>query len=179
MITPPDQRDRVLLEAGVPLALLTALEDLASLDELEYQIKGPDAAYSYLPCIIHYKILEGSIVTPILSGNNGDTYYVLLQKDEKNRFVYFELGQDEIYEDFGSNVQFLLAHIFIDFFEFSEQSPERIIEIGHRLGLMASKELFEALEGSGGERNTFESDKAWRLRVLPQILGGRTEGDRP
>ncbi len=174
MIIPPDKRELVLQKAGVPLALLTALENLRSLDDLRYQIEGPEAAYFYLPQIIHYEILAGSTITPILSGSNGDTYYVLLQKDEKNRFVYFELEQDQIYEDFGSNIQFLLAHIFINFYEFSQQTPERIVEIGNRLGFVASKELFTALESSGSERKTFASDDAWRLRVLPEILGSST-----
>lgn len=176
-ITAVADRSKVLIDAGVPSAFLSALDDLGSLGDLRFLLKAPESAYFYIPEIEKsYSCLLGWQITPICDGSNGDVFYVHLANSRDSKFVYFELENDEIYGDFGKNFQFMLAHLLIAFFEFSELGTEELSRIAGRLGFEKAPELLAALERDNHMRDTFESDKNWRLNNLGLIIGSGANG---
>ncbi|MBD3657599.1 hypothetical protein [Marinobacter sp.] len=174
MIVEAEKRKEVLVAAGVPEEFLSAIDSPNSFEDLEFIAKAPDGFYFYLPPVFkNYKILKGYDVTPIYEGSNGDTYYVLLTRDQEVRFVHFELEQDAIYSDYGNKFQFMLADFLIDYYEFAtEVSIAQLSDYGVKLGFENSKALFEALEHAdeNGMRKTFELDENWRKENLPQFV---------
>lgn len=174
MIIEAEKRRDILVSAGVPEQFLSAIEYPERFEDLKFMAKAPDGFYFYMPSVLdNYKILSGYDVTPIYEGSNGDTYYVLLTRDEEIRFIHFELEQDSIYEDYGSSFQLMLADFLIDYYEFAtEVSIEQLSDYGVKLGFKNAKRLFEALEEAdqNGIRKTFELDKKWRNEVLPKIV---------
>ena len=169
MIITEENRESVLLSQGATSSFIEALETLEEFGEIQYQIQNPEGAYYYLPSIENeYEILKGFDIVPICDGPNGDSFYVLLLRDEEARYVYFELEADEIYNDFGSSFQLLLAHIIIELQGFSEsQTSEDLINIGRDMGLKKSKEIIRGVEGLGDEVDF----KNWEENVLPTIVG--------
>jgi hypothetical protein len=113
-------------------------------------------------------------VTPICNSGNGDVFYALLSSAQESKFVYFELENDEIYGDFGSNFLGLLAHLLIDFYEFSELSVNELTVFGERMGFKNANALFQALEQAtrDKQRDTIEGDKNWRKNIFPGIING-------
>ena len=174
MITPRNLRHETLVLAGVPAAFLNALDHLAEYGDLQFIASKPDAAYFYLPQISDvYSTLQGQTITPIFDGTNGNTFYVHLSGKSGNRFVFFELENDEIYQDFGADFQFMLAHLLIEFYEFSESATDDLVGVGQALGFRQARSLFEALEQADEirARKTFELDSAWRRVHIPRIVG--------
>lgn len=175
MLTNPENRIAKLKAAGVSDQFLQALEDLHEFGDLKYVIQPPEAAYFYLPSVCDsYGCLSGSEVTPVFEGSNGDVFYVLLSTNRESKFVYFELENDEIYGDFGSNFLGLLAHLLIEFYEFSELSVSELTVLGERMGFENAEALFQALEQADQSklRSTFESDCNWRKQNVPRIING-------
>ena len=174
MITPWNLRNEILALAGVPSAFLEAIEHLEKYGDLQFIARKPDAAYFYLPQICDtYSTLQGQTITPIFDGSNGDRFYVHLSGDAGNRFVIFLLENDEIYQDFGANFQFMLAHLLIEFYEFSELTVDELAAVSKTLGFCNSRSLFESLEQAtkSDARKTFELDAAWRRVNIPRIVG--------
>ena len=147
MLTTPENRVHKLKAAGVPDQFLLALEHLKEFGDLQFVLQPPEAAYFYLPSICDsYVCLSGWEVTPVCDGSNGDVFYVLLSTDRESKFAYFELENDEIYGDFGGNFLGLLAHLLIEFYEFSELSAGALTVLGERMGFGNADALFQALE---------------------------------
>jgi hypothetical protein len=173
MITPKEHRRDKLLSHGVPIAFLDAIETPPA-EDLEFILRFPDAAYFYLPTIQSaYSILRGYDITPIFDGSNGDTFWVLLSNTSEFRFVHFELEQDEIYDDYGTNFMLLLADMVIRFYEFADELNEsQIAEAARSMGFPQADELATALASADeqGLRSTFDSDAKWRRNNLPRIV---------
>lgn len=175
MIIPLEQRAEVLLRAGVPPAFLAAMDKLESLAKLRFCISRPDGAYHYVPQIADgYKSLKGWDITPVCDGSNGDVFYVHMARGGESRFAHFELEVDEIYDDYGTNFQRMLADLLIDYYEFDDEAElAGLIAVGDQLGFVNSAGLFKALDeaDSLSLRSSFESDARWREANLPDILG--------
>ena len=148
MITPNEKREQKLLEHGVPIGFLQALEKIDNFPELEFIINNQDSAYYYLDDIYEkYDSINNYDITPIFCGNNNDTFYVLLTNESTIRFVFFELEQDEIYTDYGSNFMPMLVDLLVMYYEFAEDLKiEELKNIGTKMGLKSSNELFNDLE---------------------------------
>lgn len=174
MITHIDKREEKLVAAGVPKALLAAIDKPSEFRNLEFVAKKPDGFY-FCPESIwqDYEILSGFEVTPIYEGCNSDIYYVLLSKKHENRFVCFGLEQDEIYDDYGSNFSLMFASFLIDYYQFSDEvTLEELIDYGLRMGFTQSEKLFKELENADNNQflTTFEEDKKWRNQILYEII---------
>jgi hypothetical protein len=175
MLTTPENRIAKLKAADVPEEFLQALENLNAFGDFQFVIQTPEASYFYLPTICDtYRCLLGWEVTPICNGGNGDVFYALLSSEQKSKFVYFELENDEIYGDFGSNFLGLLAHLLIYFYEFSELPVNDLTVFGERMGFRNADALFQALEQASQDkqRATIEGDRNWRNTILPGIIHG-------
>lgn len=176
MLTKPEDRIEKLKAAGVNGHFLHAIEQLDAFGDLKFIISPPDASYFYLPSVCtSYSCLSSWEVTPICNGSNGDVFYTLLSAHDKYKFVYFELENDEIYGDFGHDFLGLLAHLLIEFYEFSEKtSIEELTGYGERMGFDNAGALFQALKQADEckLRSTFMDDEAWRKTHLPRIING-------
>lgn len=173
MITDQSDRTETLVGAGVPSRFLTALETLEVFDELRYIIKMPKSAYFYLPQIQEtHAYLRGKKITPIYDGSNGDTYYVLLQDDDRRRFCRIHLECEEPVEDFGSDFRYMLTDLIIKLYEFSQSAVDELASVGVRLGLKEAPTLLAGLERADREglRKTFDADRKWRESQLASIL---------
>lgn len=173
MITPRHDRLATLLAAGVPDAFLRTLHSLAEYGNLEHVLRPPEAAYFYLPPAYDtQESLAGWRVTPICEGSNGDVFYLLLTRPGLRRFVHVERDHDEIGHEFGAEFPPLLAHLLIDLHEFSALPPDRLADLGQRLGFPLAASLFAALDkaDADGVRRSADDDSAWRAVHLPRFL---------
>ncbi|WP_196157620.1 hypothetical protein [Reinekea sp. G2M2-21] len=174
MIIQKDKRREKLIEYGVIPAFLDAIDNTGEYQDLEFIVKYPDGAYWYLEDIYpSYSIFKGYDVTPIYEGGNGDTFYVLLSNNEEARFVHFELENDEIYNDYGSDFWLMFVDFLIGYYEFADESSiDALTESGLKMGFPKSADLFSSLESAdkNGLRNTFDLDKKWREENVHKFL---------
>lgn len=174
MIIEKEKRRDKLLEYGVPATFLDAIDNTKEFDDLEFIVKYPDIVYWYLSDILPiYEILQGYDVTPIYEGGNGDTFYVLLSNANETRFVHFELENDEIYDDYGSNFMLMFVDFLIYYYESADEtSIETLTGYGKKMGFPKSAELFKSLEEADRVdlRKTFELDKQWRRENVSRFL---------
>lgn len=174
MIIQKEDRRKKLIENGVLPAFLDVIDDTSKFEDLKYIFKYPDSAYFYLPDIYpSYEILKGYDVTPICDGGNGDTFHMLLTRDDEVRFVHFELENDQIYNDYGNNFMLMFVDFLIEYYEFADQtSIETLIGYGIKMGFPKSTEIFNALEAADSNhlRKTFELDKQWRKDNVQNFL---------
>ena len=121
-----------------------------------------------------HECLSGWEVTPVCDGSNGEVFHVLLSTPDESKFVRFELENDEIYDDYGSDFQALLADLLIDLYEFSELPVDELVDVGERLGFVRPAALFRALVDASARhlRSTFQTDRLWRQAQLPGIIRG-------
>jgi len=174
MIIERDKRRKKLIEHGVISAFLDTIDNIGEYQDLEFIVKYPDSAYWYLTDIYpSYSIFNGYDVTPIYEGGNGDTFYVLLSNKDETRFVHFELENDEIYNDYGSDFRFMFVDFLIGYYEFADEpSVDGLAESGLKMGFPKSADLFRSLESAdkNGLRNTFDLDKKWREENVQKFL---------
>ena len=184
MLIPEEERREALLRAGVPETFLDAIDNLEEYGALQYLILEPEAAYDYLPTIEdEYEILDGYDIVPICDGPNGDSFYVLLLGSEGFRFVYFELEADEIYHDFKDSFQRLLAHLVIDWVEFTEGEEgvgnawqEPLKTLWARLGAYREKHLDRRFEELPPRCHDC---KDWMTGASQKIRAGEQKGGLP
>ena len=171
MIIEPENRRAKLESVGVPAAFLDAIDSPEQFKGLEFIAQKPEGTYFYLPDIYEdYDCLQGYDITPIYEGSNGDTFHVHFSNEHESKFVHFELEQDEIYDDFGSNFMYMLADLLIEYFEFDpDLGTEAFILYGEAMGFPNASQLFNAL--AQADRHTFELDAQWRREHLPEIIG--------
>jgi len=168
MIISKENREDKLISVGVKSQFFQALRNLEELGDLQFQIQEPTGAYFYLEQLENqYEILKDYHITPICDGSNGDTFYVLLSKEDEVRFVYFGLEDDEIYEDFKDSFELLLAHLIIELMDFSEeQSSECFVEVATKLGLSKAKNIVDTINDLSEDIDI----EVWKKEVLPEII---------
>ena len=128
----------------------------------------------YLPDIENdYSILNGFDITPIFDGSNGDTFWVLLSNENESKFVHFELEADEIYDDYGSSFNKLLANLVIDLYEnMDDLESEELVGKVKSLGFEKAKDFIESIRSADEKelRMTTEDDEKWRKENIPMFI---------
>lgn len=164
ILIPRMKRNEELKKAGIPEALL---ENIGKIEELEFRIEGVENAYFYLPTISDYEILKNKVVVPIY--DSATSIWVLLKSENESNIVYFEIEQDEVYQNYGVNWDLLLLDIMIQYFDDeidSGLSLEKFAEVGEKIGFEKSKELFNLRNLSNEEYNLkFQDEKSWRIEI--------------
>lgn len=158
-------RQEVLLDAGVPAVFLDLVRGIAGRkDDLRYLFGKQDID---IRDFTRDKRLSGWSITPVYASN--DTQYVLLlERDGTRKFVSFDLG-DGLGEDYGSDFNRVLADIIIELYEFSDETPvEDLKKMVADLGCRIGSNLLDELEGA--DRDTFEKDRVWRAKRIPELL---------
>lgn len=163
-----ENRIKVLQEFGFPKVFI---ENIGNIEELAFRVESEDSAYFYLPSILNYDILTGKEVTPIFC--SGECFTVLLRDDNDERIVHFELEHDEIYTDYGTNVEMLLMDIMIEYYDDSGDdivSLEYFIQVGNQIGFTKSEELYRLRNLSVEEYNEkYEDEEGWRIEIAEAL----------
>lgn len=138
------RRKEILLQFGFYESFLDVVDDVESIDyKLSYVMNYPEGAYYYLPTIENYSIYKGYNVVPICDSGQGDSFYTLLFNDSYRKIIYNEIEQDEIYADFGLNIDALIAKVLIGYYELMDEDEvldremtlRKIKELGEKLGI--------------------------------------------
>ena len=173
MIVREDIRREKLLAHGVPSRFLDAVDGASSHEVFEFIFKYPESGYFYLNTIQNYTILQGYDVTPIYDSLNGDSFWMLLSNSDGARFVHFELEQDEIYDDYGSEFMRMLADLVIFLYESEDElSIAEVARLSEELGFENAEVFLRALENADekGLRRSFESDRMWRNQNIHHYI---------
>lgn len=156
------------------MPFLESLKNIQPEDRLRYIIKEPDDFYYYINTIYqNYKCIKGYNIVPVFESSNGDEFYVYLFNDKEQKFAHFELENDELYSDYGTSFDLMLANLLIDFYEFADNlSISELIKKGEMIGASFSNQLFTELEKADKQslRRSFELDRKWRENNLNQII---------
>ncbi|ALU26727.1 MULTISPECIES: hypothetical protein [Myroides] len=167
-IVAKESRVKRLQDFGLPQVFI---ENIGNIEELEFRVESEDSAYYYLPSILNYDILVGKEVTPIFCC--GVSFTVLLQENDDERIVYFELECDEIYRDYGTNVELLLMDIMIEYYDDTVEdgvSLEDFIQVGNKIGFAKSEELYRLRNLSVEEYNEkYEDVDGWRIEIAEAL----------
>lgn len=107
ILIPENLRKDELIKFGAPQALV---ENVGNISELKYRVENVDSAYYYLPTISNYKILKNLNIIPIFG--EGDTFWVFGYNDRIQKIFYFELENDKIYRNYGTNWSGYYVSIF-------------------------------------------------------------------
>ena len=178
-VVPRADRERTLLEAGVPAAFLRVVAGLSQRsDGLEWCFRDESVAYSYLSALEgeslqgapeEVRVLHDREITPLTTDMNGDTFLPLCRGGgQPTSFVDYGL-EEGLCEDYGSNFQLCLANLLIFVYECcSEWSADQFVSVAEELGFARPRRLVEELMSS--RRGTSEEDRAWRSRVLTGLV---------
>ncbi len=149
-LTPAAERRQRLLAAGIPQAFLAALSSLDERsDDLDIVLRDEEDAYFYLPTS-SWADLEGYEVTPIASGSNGDTFFLLLTRGEEQRLVDFGL-EEGIRLELDSFDQ-ALARIVMEFADLRDDLDDAAIErVALELGYAKTRKLLAAWQAKDAE----------------------------
>ncbi len=174
-----------LIKAGVPSVFFKLLDNIEDFPEVD--IKKPDGAYLHIPTMQQYEIFEDFSVAPLCDIGDGDSFLVYLFNNDIQKFAYCAIEADELYEDYGMNVQAMLANLLIDTYDFlSEELFEEgvedeeitdtlsyIAEIGERLGLnkTISTNITQRLYKADTEdEDRFEGEDDWIKTNIHSLL---------
>lgn len=167
-IVTKENRVKELLDFGLPKVFL---ENIGNIPELKYRVEDVDGAYFYLPTILNYKILSGKKVIPIF--DCGESFTMLISDNEIGHIINFELENDEVYEDYGTNIDLMLMDIMIDYFDDhpdDEIDLENYISVGLKIGFEKSEELFQLRNLSIEDYNSkSENTATWRTEIAKTL----------
>lgn len=139
-LTPQEERTQTLLAAGLSKSFLQTIATLADREDGLY-LTGEDeeGAYFYLKTS-EWDDLEGQRVTPVFGTVTGEEFYLLLQKDDENRWVYFSL-EAEIQREYDSVEQFLGAFLLE---QIQEVEPDEFRALADEIGYPQAQKMLDA-----------------------------------
>jgi hypothetical protein len=143
-LIPVEERKSELLKFGAPQKFI---ENIGNISELKFSVEKADNAYFYIPTIANYKILEGLNIIPIY--NRGECFYVFGYTEKVQKIFYFELENDEIYKEYGTNWNLLLLDIMFEYFEDEidrNLTVKTFKNVGDQLGFEKSESLYKLLD---------------------------------
>ena len=167
-LIPKEERIQSLLEFGAPKSFV---ENIGNIDQLEFRVEDVDGAYFYLPQIANYKILEGLNIIPIY--DEGESFRVFGYNNLTQKIFHFELENDEIYNDYGTNWNLLLLDILFQYFNDDIENGLNIVtfkKVGDKLGFSKSESLFNLLDIPVASYNEKYQDlKKWKTELAEKL----------
>lgn len=137
-LTPPEDRVQLLLAAGLPAALLAAIDDPTCFAGLAWWARPPDGARYDLPKL---PILPTPSVTPVFDDPNGDRFWVLCD----GSFGSLILESDAL-RSLGT-AQELLEDLLTRWYEGSDPLPiEDLRRYAGELGIERGAAVLDALQ---------------------------------
>ncbi|MDN5477842.1 MAG: hypothetical protein L0G39_12975 [Chryseobacterium sp.] len=167
-IIPKGNRVKELLNFGIPEVFVG---NIGSIPELKYRIEDVEGAYFYLPTILNYKILNGKRIVPIF--DCGESFTVLITDNEGEKIIEFELENDQVYKDYGTNVDLMLMDIMIDYYDDHIDDGidlEKYVSVGSRIGFNKSEDLFHLRNLPIDDYNSKSEDMDnWRIEIAKEL----------
>ncbi|WP_289663804.1 hypothetical protein [Flavobacterium panacagri] len=163
-----ENRKNALLNFGFPKEFI---ENIGKIPELAYRVQDAEGAYFYLPTILNYTILNGKRIIPIYG--SGESFWVLIDDNESQKIIKFELECDQIYIDYGNNWELLLMDIMIEYFDDhidDEISIEKFQLVANKIGFSKAQALFKLRNLSIDEYNAkYEDMELWRNEIAQEL----------
>ena len=167
-LIPIEDRKSKLIEFGAPKSFI---ENIGQISELQYRVEKVDGAYSYFPEISNYKILNELNIIPIY--DEGESFRVFGYNNSIQKIFHFELENDEIYNDYGTNWNLLFLDIMFQYFNDDIENGLDIMtfkKVGDNLGFDKSEILYKLLDIPVDEYNSKynELDK-WKNELAVEL----------
>jgi hypothetical protein len=103
----------------------------------------------------------------------GESFTILVFDNETEKIVYFELENDQIYKDYGKNVDLMLMDIMIEYFDDhidDEIILKNYISVGSKIGFEKSEELFQLRNLPIDDYNLKSYDmENWRIEIATEL----------
>ncbi|WP_101448645.1 hypothetical protein [Aquimarina sp. MAR_2010_214] len=167
-LIPIEERESELIRFG---ANKDFVENIGRIDELKYRVENVDGAYFYFPTISNYKILNGLNIIPIY--DEGESFRVFGYNDSIQKIFHFELENDEVYDNYGTNWNLLFLDIMFEYFNDDiedELDITKFKEIGEKLGFNKSETLYKLLNIPVDEYNEKYNDlEKWKNELAEKL----------
>ena len=163
-----EERIHELTRFGAPELFINSI---GKIPELQFHVENVDGAYFYLPQISNYEIIKNLNLIPIFS--SGESFYVFTYDHQTQRIINFELENDEIYDDYGTNWNLLLMDIMIQYFESEIDDGIEISDfksVGEKIDFDKAEKLFKLLDLPVEEYNAkYDEKEKWRIDMAKQL----------
>ena len=167
-LIPIEQRKSELIKFG---ANNVFVENIGKIDELKYRVENIEGAYFYLPTISNYKILNGLNIIPIYC--EGESFRVFGYNKTVQKIFHFELENDEIYNEYGTNWNLLFLDIMFQYFNDDIENGlniEKFIKVGNKLGFEKSEALYKLLDISVEDYNKkYNEMEKWKTELAEKL----------
>ena len=167
-LIPIEERESELIKFGAPKSFI---ENIGKIQELKFHVEKVDGAYFYFPTISNYQILKGLNIIPIF--DEGTTFRVFGYNESVQKIFHFELENDQIYTEYGTNWNLLLFDIMFQFFEDDKDEKldlETFKRVGKKLGFDQSESLYELLDIPLAEYNEkYEELEKWKKEIAEKL----------
>ncbi|MGD1841012.1 MAG: hypothetical protein ACFB0B_08970 [Thermonemataceae bacterium] len=167
-LIPIEERKSELIRFGANKAFV---ENIGKIDELKYRVENVEGAYFYFPTISNYKILNGLNIIPIY--DEGESFRVFGYNDAVQKIFHFELENDEVYKDYGTNWNLLLLDILFQYFNDDVEDGlniEIFKRVGDQLGFDKSEHLYKLLDIPADEYNEkYEKLDKWKKELAETL----------
>ena len=143
-LIPIEERESKLIKFG---AHKDFIKNIGKIDELKYRVESVDGAYFYFPTLANYEILSGLNIIPIY--DEGETFRVFGYNESIQKIFQFELENDKIYRDYGTNWKLLLFDIMFQYYEDDIEGTLNIKtfkKVGDKIGFNKSESLYKLLD---------------------------------
>ena len=170
-LIPIEERESELVKFG---ANEDFLKNIGEIEELKFRVEKVKGAYDYLPTISNYEILKELNIIPIYE--EGESFRVFGYNETIQKIFHFELENDEVYNDYGTNWNLLLLDIMFQYFNDDIENGLDVVKfkkVGEKLGFDKSETLYELLDIPVAEYNekydemdNWKSELAEKLKIL-------------
>ncbi|WP_299677144.1 hypothetical protein [uncultured Tenacibaculum sp.] len=167
-LIPIEERESELLSFGAPKSFI---ENIGKIPELKFRVEKVDGAYFYFPTISNYQILSGLNIIPIF--DEGETFRVFGYNESVKKIFHFELENDQIYTEYGTNWNLLLFDIMFQYFEDDideKLNLETFKKVGDKIGFDKSESLYELIDIPLEEYNEkYEELEKWKKEIAEKL----------
>ncbi len=167
-LIPIEQRESELIKFG---ANKIFIKNIGKIDEIKYRVENVDGAYFYFPTIANYEILSGLNIIPIY--DEGETFRVFGYNESIQKIFHFELENDQIYTDYGTNWNLLLFDIMFQYFEDDIDEKldlETFKKVGKELGFDKSESLYKMVDIPLDEYNEkYKELEKWKKEIAEKL----------
>ncbi len=167
-LIPIENRHSQLLKFG---ANETFINNIGKIEELKYRVENVTSAYFYLPTISDYQILKGLNIIPIYC--DGESFTVFGFSKSIKKIFHFELENDKIYSDYGTNWNLLLFDIPFEYFENDideKLNLDLFKKVGKELGFDKAEPMYKLLDIPLEKYNEkYKEVEMWKIEIAKQL----------
>jgi len=166
-LIPKERRHDELIRFGAPKEFI---ENIGKIQELKYNVENVDGAYYYLPTIADYNILKGLNIIPIY--DEAESFTMFGYNDDEQKIFHFELENNQIYREYGTNWSLLLFDIMFQYFEnnIDDINSKAFLEVGKKIGFIKAEQLFKLLNvPSDKYPENYSQIQKWKKELVKKL----------